>query len=197
MSVTRNLTVQDLAAQIPAIEELTDDNLRMAVLRTWEASMAASPFDRIEQVPQSPLIADRGLLDHVNEVNERTINVTALARERFSIEVDGDLVLATAILHDVDKPLIFRHTGGHIGVADGTKPSDHGALGADLALAHGVPKAVADLVRVHSPFVSTGLPGTIEGTIVHYADLLANDLACLQAGVLPSHATHRLVRRDD
>jgi hypothetical protein len=85
--------------------------------------------------------------------------------------------------------------GDEFGYAEGVLLSDHGALGARLCLEHGVPPAVADLVRVHSPFASVGLPGTIEGTIVHYADFVANDLASHQHGVAPIHSSFDLKPR--
>jgi putative nucleotidyltransferase with HDIG domain len=178
---------------IPSIGRLREEALQLAVARSWQAALDASPFDRLDQVPQSPVMPDRSLLDHVNEVNERTESTIALARQRFDLDVDDDVVLATAILHDVDTPLIFRFDGSKFFAAEGTRLEQHGSLGADLALRHGVPSSVAELVRVHSPFASTGLPGTIEGTIVHYADLLCNDLASLQwkvAPIFPNFTAH-------
>src|SRR5690606_20724721 len=83
--------INELAEQIPAIAELHDDALRAAVLQTWEASMKASPFDHLDQVPQSPLMLDRGLLQHVNEVNERALDVIALARDHYRLAVDEDV----------------------------------------------------------------------------------------------------------
>lgn len=183
---------------IPAIAALKDRCLQESVAATWAASMAASPYERLDQVPQSPLIPQRGLLDHVNEVNDLAIHSIEVAKRRFELDVDEDLALATAILHDVDKPLIFRFDGSTFSAAEGTDLADHGATGAALALQHGVPEAVAALVRVHSPFASTGMPGTVEGTIVHYADFVANDLACLQVGAEPIHSTYAIgPRRTD
>src|SRR5436309_967341 len=112
-------SINELADLIPAIELLRDDMLRSAVLQTWEASLKASPFDRLDQVPQSPVMPDRGLLGHVNEVNERTLDVIALARDHYNLDVDEDVTLATAILHDVDKPLIFRFDGTAFSAAVG------------------------------------------------------------------------------
>ena len=51
-------------------------------------------------------------------------------------------------------------------------------------------------VRVHSPFASAGVPGTPEGTIVHYADYIANDFASILMGVEPVHSAMRMVPKD-
>ncbi len=180
---------------IPAIDLLDDAALRSAVGAAWQAALAQSPFTSLSDVPQSPFMPRRSLLLHVNEVNERTLNVMDLAEREFGLSVDRDLALATAILHDVDKPLLYRVNSGEFGYAEGVRLSDHGALGARLCIAQGVPERVADLVRVHSPFASVGLPGTVEGTIVHYADFVANDLACLQQGAPPIHTSFDLKPR--
>jgi putative nucleotidyltransferase with HDIG domain len=177
---------------IPAIDLLKDPALRASVRRAWQAALAQSPYDSLSLVPQSPFMPRRSLLLHVNEVNERTVNVMELAEREFGLTVDHDLALATAVLHDVDKPLLYRIDNGEFGYAEGVLLSDHGALGARLCLEHGVPAPVADLVRVHSPFASVGLPGTVEGTIVHYADFLSNDLACLQQGAALIHTSFDL-----
>jgi hypothetical protein len=41
-----------------------------------------------------------------------------------------------------------------------------------------------------------GLPGTPEGTIVHYADYIANDFASILMGVEPVHSAMRMVPKD-
>lgn len=179
---------------IHAIRELNDPALQVAVTRTWAAAMQASPYADLRDVPQSPAIVNRPLYKHVNEVNDFALAFIKAATSSFELPIDFDLTLATAILHDVDKPLIYRRdAAGEISYAEGTRLADHGRLGADLALAHGVPAAIAELVRVHSPFASTGLPQTPEGTVIHYADVLANDLAALQYGSWTIHCGFKLV----
>ena len=187
-----------VADEIPAIKELDSEALRAAVVATWNAAMAASPYESLADVPQSPLplMIPRPLLLHVNEVNDLALHLIDLAVARFDLAFDRDAALATAILHDVDKPMIYRKgSGPGLDYAPGTKLSDHGAIGADLAARHGVPAPIVEMIRVHSPFASDGLPGTPEGTIVHYADFVANDLACLQFGADPIHSSFDLTPR--
>jgi putative nucleotidyltransferase with HDIG domain len=185
----------DIAGEIPAIKELDSADLRGAVIAAWTASMDRSPYASLADVPQSPLplMTARPLLLHVNEVNDLALYFLDLAVARFDVRVDRDAALATAILHDVDKPMIYRRGDGpELDYAPGTKLSDHGAIGAELAARHGVPVTIVEMIRVHSPFASDGLPGTPEGTIVHYADFVANDLACQQQGAPPIHSSFDL-----
>jgi len=178
---------------VPTIGQIDSPGLRDAIARTWAAAIERSPYDTIAATPQAPHMPARSLLLHVNEVNARASQLAEVARKDYGLEFDGDVALATAILHDVDKPLIYRWDGESFGYADGRTLRDHGAVGAELCLEHGVPLEVAEMVRHHSAFTSEGLPGTVEGTIVHYADFVSNDFAAILSGVETIHASTRPV----
>jgi putative nucleotidyltransferase with HDIG domain len=146
---------------------------------------------------QSPNAPGRSLLLHVNEVDDLAIEFIRYARVRFGLYPDHDVTLAAAILHDVDKVLIYeRRADGEVSYRAPYSSADHGPKGAEIALSCGVPEDIAGLVRDHSPFNHAGhLPGTIEGTIVHYADLTAADLAAVQQGRPPIHARTLIVKQ--
>ena len=182
-----------LREDLPAVAALESVALREAVLRTWAASLSRSPYPSLSQSPQAPHMPERELLKHVNEVNQRAVDLLAVATKEYGLAPDHDVTLATAILHDVDKPMLYRWDGQRFSYADGRSLRDHGAVGAELCLEHGVPLAVAEMVRHHSAFASEGLPGTVEGTIVHYADFVSNDFAAILSGVETIHASTRLV----
>jgi len=189
-------SIHALADSLPAIARLESEALRRAVLRTWSASLARSPHANLAVSPQAPHMPARPLLLHVNEVNARALDLIHVARKEYGLELDSDVALATAILHDVDKPMIYRFDGKTFSYAEGRTLRDHGALGADLCVEHGVPLEIAEMVRHHSAFASQGLPGTVEGTIVHYADWVSNDFAAILMGVETIHASTRPVPKD-
>lgn len=186
-------TLEALAEAIPAAKHLESEALRQAVIRTWAASLARSPYANLATSPQAPHMPARPLLHHVNEVNQRALDLIDVARREYGLRVDADVALATAILHDVDKPVIYRYDGKAFTYAEGRTLRDHGALGAELCLEHGIPLEIADMVRHHSAFASQGLPNTVEGTIVHYADWVSNDFAAILMGVETIHASTRPV----
>lgn len=187
--------IAELAESIPAVARVESPALRDAILRTWAASLERSPYAGLAASPQAPHMPARGLILHVNEVNRRALDLLDVARKEFGLAPDADVTLATAILHDVDKPMIYRWDGREFSYAEGRTLRDHGAVGAELCLEHGVPFEVAEMVRHHSAFASEGLPGTIEGTIVHYADFVSNDFAAIVSGVETIHASTQLVRK--
>ncbi len=185
--------IDALREAMPAVGRLASPALQAAVLRTWAASLERSPYDDLARSPQAPHMPARPLLHHVNEVNSRALDLIDVARREYRLEFDSDVALATAILHDVDKPMIYRFDGRTFGYAEGRSLRDHGALGAELCLEHGIPLEIAEMVRHHSAFASQGLPGTVEGTIVHYADWVSNDFAAILMGVETIHASTRPV----
>ena len=60
----------DLADVMPAVSKLASPALRNAVLRTWSASLAHSPYESLAVSPQAPHMPGRSLILHVNEVNK-------------------------------------------------------------------------------------------------------------------------------
>lgn len=188
--------IDALEAAMPATKRIEDAALRRAVLRTWAASLSRSPYADLAVSPQAPHMPARPLLLHVNEVNARALDLIDVARREYGLRVDADVALATAILHDVDKPMIYRYDGNTFGYAEGRSLRDHGALGAELCVEHGIPLEIAEMVRHHSAFASQGLPGTVEGTIVHYADWVSNDFAAVLMGVETIHASTRPVPKE-
>jgi putative nucleotidyltransferase with HDIG domain len=189
-------SIHTLAEALPAVARLESEALCQAVLRTWAASLERSPYANLAVSPQAPHMPARPLLLHVNEVNARALDLIQVARKEYGLEFDSDVALATAILHDVDKPMIYRFDGKTFSYAEGRSLRDHGALGAELCVEHGVPLEIAEMVRHHSAFASQGLPGTVEGTIVHYADWVSNDFAAILMGVETIHASTRPVPKE-
>jgi hypothetical protein len=83
----------------------------------------------------------------------------------------------------MDKPLLYMRTETGVQYSPGRSGDDHGPLGADLALAHGIPTEVAELIRYHSPFSQkhSEHSASVEATILRCADITAAGLAALQS----------------
>lgn len=188
---------EQILREIPAVAKVRDPELREAVVRTWAAALRRGGYHSLSEIPQSARVRNRSLLDHVNEVNDLVVILMEMARNTFGLAFDHDTLMAAAVLHDVDKAFIQRvNASGKMEYVDSYSMPDHGPTGADLALTCGVPEAVCELVRYHAPFSYEGhLPATPEGTILHYADLAAFDLAALAAGSTPIHAMSVILKR--
>ena len=186
----RALLADNIVRDIKAISRLRNANLREAAVQTWAAALKKGGYNSVADVPLSSRTPERSLLDHVNEVNDLTIILIGLAKSHYRLSVDEDMVLAASILHDVDKAFIKRRMpSGSIEFVSGYSREDHGPAGAALAQQHGIAEEICELIRYHAPFNQAGhLPGTAEGTILHYADLGAFDLAAVKVGAAPLHS---------
>ena len=125
----------DIAAEIPAIKELDSDELRAAVVATWTAGDGQLALRLARRRPAEPAPADdpraRCSCTSTRSTTSRCTSST-WPSPASSLPVDRDAALATAILHDVDKPMIYRRGDGPgLDYAPGTQLSDHGAIGAD------------------------------------------------------------------
>ena len=87
-----NPSLPNLADAIPAVSKLASPALRAAVLRTWTASLARSPYESLAASPQAPHMPARSLILHVNEVNQRAIELLRVATEEYGLKADAERV---------------------------------------------------------------------------------------------------------
>jgi 7,8-dihydroneopterin 2',3'-cyclic phosphate phosphodiesterase len=189
--------IDNLVQQIPLLKEVADSALAEKVAQTWEDAIERSAFDGPDDIPQSLHIPTRSLLKHTNEVAYMANWMLNWSGEAFAVEVDRDQILAAAILHDVDKMVAFQQTSdGTFEYAAGYNVRrDHGPVGAEIARSRGIAEDVTELIRLHSPFgLHEGLPATLAGTIIHYADLGAADVGAIEAHCVPVHSRSHLVQ---
>jgi putative nucleotidyltransferase with HDIG domain len=186
-------TSSAVVSLIPAIERIADATLRDSVALTWACSWKDSDYQDLNDVLQGQ--GPMKLLRHVNAVNDHVDVVVGLAEGRYGLHVNHDVALAAAILHDVDKPLLWTSDGDdQIAFRPGRSLRDHGILGADLAGLCGVPDQVRRIVRGHSMFSDLMAERrSPEAVVVHHADGLAGDLGALSVGVLPACGLTRSV----
>ncbi|MPZ53374.1 MAG: HDIG domain-containing protein [Acidimicrobiia bacterium] len=165
---------------------LEDQSLSGAVLSTLERCARETDYDSLSGVPQGRDVPVRSLEAHMFEVATVALRLADVAIHTWDVEIDTDSLLASALLHDVDKMLILD---GPIGChpprfRKGYGPADHGPVGADVCRQSNVPYHICEIVRHHSPFVG-GLPDSLEAALMLQADLTADYVAALSVGLEP------------
>lgn len=159
---------------LPSIESIADESLREGVLTAWSTAMADNGIDDLEGIHWYPpmqaalAIPDETLVPHVREVVAAAVGLADVFEGRPGLDLDRDVVLAGALVHDVSKLYEF----------DGDEPTEidellgHPHFGIHVAAQAGLPVEVQHAVAAHSPNTAIA-PATIEAEIVCRADEVA------------------------
>lgn len=168
----------------PYIEQISDIDMRNKVIQTWHDAWKESNFHRIEDVHQ--LEPARDLLvysnvDHTNQVCRVAEEMSTALSNSLGFKAEMNQLLAGAILHDVDKIVLFdSKTGGYTEMG---RRFVHAMTGATMALMQGLPQAVAHMIMAHSFKLSPIAPATNEALILRQADELVAHAVYLEKGL--------------
>lgn len=160
-----------IAGLFPAIVKIKDEDLREKVIGTWYRAWKRSNFARIEDVHQFEPARKRIAytnVDHTNQVVTACERVGEVVGEVVGVAANLDYLLAGAVLHDVDKIVIFDSRTG--GFSETGRRFAHAVMGASLALQEGLPEEVAHIIGAHSVRFSPVPPSTVEACIVRQLD---------------------------
>lgn len=110
--------------------------------------------------------------DHVRIVTDLALQSGSIL-EKQGIPINRDILIASAILHDIGKPIEYAQTSdGKIIKSETGKRLRHPVTGAGLAMKHELPYEVVQNIYQHSWEGDKGPGRTIEGEIVHRCDFL-------------------------
>jgi putative nucleotidyltransferase with HDIG domain len=174
-------------ALMPAIARLADPTNQSEVARLW-ASVLPVTDDEVASLPYGPgPLGELSLLDHVNEVNELVEDMIGVATITHGLTVDAEVARCAAILHDLDKPLLWqRQADGETAYLPGRSGGDHGRVAAGMIRDSDLAGEVADIVLAHSAFSPrVELRRSPEAVVVHMADLVSANLTHLRGGFVP------------
>jgi putative nucleotidyltransferase with HDIG domain len=173
------LTVTDaekgnLAKKLPLINKINDKNLRDLVFELWVTLLRESPYHDIGEAPNftKELMGDddETLVRHTNTVAEMSEAVARVFEQAYGTTIDYDTLLAGAILHDVDKLLLYERKGDSVELTELGREIPHGEYGARAAEKAGLPQEVVNIIASHSPTQRKSLPASIEAVIVGCCD---------------------------
>ncbi|MGC9554957.1 MAG: HDIG domain-containing metalloprotein [Thermoplasmatota archaeon] len=151
----------------PLLSEIKDKDLREKVVDCWQLAMKKGGWEDLDGIPFTLLVPGAG--DFVSHVNRVTAMAHAVGRERG--DVDMDLLIAGALLHDVGKLLEYIRIDGEVKKSPQGKIIRHPVSGAALAHAVGLSDEVVSIIAAHSKegeFVER-IP---EAIIVHHCDFI-------------------------
>jgi hypothetical protein len=170
----------------PALEWLRDGSWGDAVVRVWIRMWDESRWGEPADCPYNLVATSIDLVKHVNQVVEGAVELGRVASRRLGVEVDEDVIIAAAAVHDASKLVEYEPgPGGRPVASDLGRRLVHAEYGARAAAEEGLPAEVVEIVVNHTT-ASSEVPGTFEALCVYYADMCAADVARLQTGA-PLH----------
>lgn len=167
---------------LPSIDKITNRAVAEKVENIWYHTWKMSKWERLEDAPFNSLCPGVRLIDHTNAVVEGAMRLAKIREELFGDEIDVDILLAGALLHDVSK--LLEYEPGERGVIKGKQGSlfQHGFWTAHRALMEGLPIEVIHIIISHTG-ESRLLPSTPEALIIYFSDMADADLHRLNYGV--------------
>lgn len=167
----------------PEIKFIQNDTLKSKVITVWDEALGMSNWENPLLIPfNSEIGAEPSLINHTRSVTRTALWYAENYEKTFNKQVDHDVLIAGAILHDVSKVLEFElESDGPVKTEIG-KNFPHGTFSGFLSWKTNLPIEVLHLIVTHSPAVHM-LPNSIEGYILKYADLMDADAHYFSAGL--------------
>lgn len=168
---------QELIKIFPEFNLIKNSDLRDKTIAVWQEAIERGGWKvaELKNIPFTLLIPNCpvNIIDHTRGVTQVAIESAKKLREfnNNSYQIDDDILISGALLHDVGKILEYQNT------PDGIKKSDTGKLlrhpfsGAGLAMKHGLPDKVIHTIAVHAKEGDGGYRCP-EAVIVHHADFM-------------------------
>jgi len=165
-----------LLTLIPEFDWVQDEDLREQCIRTWEVGLERGGWTvaDLETIPFTLLIPDCPIhfADHVRAVTHTCAGVADAFETVYGDrnELDRDVLMAGALLHDVGKLLEYaRDADGQVVKSAQGHILRHPISGTVLAAEQGLPDSVLHCIVAHSK-EGEAVKRTKESVIIHHAD---------------------------
>ncbi|PKK85904.1 MAG: hypothetical protein CVT48_03485 [Thermoplasmata archaeon HGW-Thermoplasmata-1] len=171
--------VEYILGEFPQIGKIKDEELRKKVVETWLEALKRGGWKNFDGMPFTLLVEDSGPFSaHVRRVTDAAI---AVAGGRG--DLDMDMVIAGALLHDVGKCVEFELNKDGKGVKSKFgKLVRHPVSGAGLAMEMGLPHELVHIIASHST-EGECVKRTPAAVLVHHCDFIDFEILKAQRGL--------------
>jgi putative nucleotidyltransferase with HDIG domain len=171
------LTASDILKIVPEFGLIEDKELREKSLQVWASELEKYGYSAgdLEKMPFTTLIENNpvSLAVHMRSLARQCAACADMMKEDYGadIELDRDVLIAAALLHDIGK------VGGTEKVGDGFRQSSreellhHSFSGVGILMAAGLPDKLVHAVAVHSKD-GEGRRRTPEAVLLHHVDFM-------------------------
>lgn len=150
-----------------ALELIEDENIKKKTEEVWNMAVKEGGWEKISDIPFTLIIpTERTLIEHVVTVTDMSMKVGSVRND-----VNMNILISGALLHDVGKLLEYERKGGKIVKSTYGKRLRHPVSGAMLAREAGLPVEVQHVIMAHSTEgeKTSRIP---ESVIVHHCDFI-------------------------
>ena len=168
---------EHLQDKFPEIRLITDEGLRSKTIAAiLEAlSLGGWRVEDLDRLPFTLLIPNNpvSLLQHMRAVVQTALRIAEVMEEQYHpyYQLDRDVLLCGAILHDVGKLMEYMETEKGFTKSHVGRIMRHPFSGAALAMKHGLPDEVQHIIATHA-HEGDGAYRTPAAVIVHHADFV-------------------------
>ncbi len=154
----------------PLISRIKDKKIANGVVRACVRIWRESGNKDIRDVPDHiPVVPNETLVRHTNAAARAALALGTELEAEYGTKVNFDILLASAICHDLDKALNVEKVEGSWRVSKFSHNFPHGSYTMHVVLDEGLPTEVAHVVATHSE--RSGMePRTIEGMLFQKAE---------------------------
>lgn len=158
----------DIEKCFPELQWIKDTNLRGKVVEAWKKAADRGKWNTLDDVPFTLLFENSGLLtEHTRRITRLAKNIMEVREE----EINGDYLIAGALLHDVGKLLEYEIRDGKVVKSEYGKRFRHPVSGSKLAWECGLPEDIVHIIYAHS-HEGDKSERTPEAIIVHHCDFI-------------------------
>lgn len=180
----------------PQLAMIIDPLIRKKVVEAWSKGCIKGGWKTIEELRELPFTVATdakgiSLLQHTKAATEGAVALAKIQMEKMQNfpRVDMDVLIAGALLHDINKTLVFERDGEN-GFRKKEGPFEGGSAfpGVTMTRDVGLPEPIVRIVEYECRN-ALGRPHNVETIIVHHADMITFDtMHYLKNSGVSSHA---------
>jgi putative nucleotidyltransferase with HDIG domain len=152
------------------------------VLSIWVEACNEAGVEDLERIPKNLDNIGYFLVNHTRVVARLCKEAAVVVEELHNINVDMDILVAGALLHDVSKVMEIRAEGDDFQASEFGKRIQHGFYAAYKAYEKRLPLDLQHMLIAHTP-KSNVVPQTLEGVILYHIDTMDTDVLNQSLGV--------------
>jgi len=161
---------------------IDDPSIRKKVVEAWSKACSEGGWKTIEELRELPFTVATdakgiSLLQHIKAATDGAVALAKIQMENMPDfpRVDMDILIAGALLHDINKILVLERDEKY-GFRKKGRPSDEFSPfpGVTVTREAGLPEAIVGLVEYECRN-AIGNPNNVEAIIVHHADMTTFD----------------------